>query len=206
MAKLPTHRTALALSVTTSAVLLLVLMFEWSIVDAITPFLLLPLLALVWLSVLASLGWALVHGYRQRHDGFMALAPLLVSVCAIVAAASVPFTKIWLYANFHIDKAARERVVSGVRSGEFKPNVSYNDSLIALPLAHQVSMGGNEILVQGAPKRPFVFFFTYRGILDNYSGFLWVPSGQNPRQFLDAAEPGTEIVSYGDNWYFIGHR
>ena len=206
MTKPPTHRIALTLSVTTSAALLLVLMFEWNIVDAITPFLVLPLLALVWLSILVSLVWALAHGYRQRRDGFAAFVPLFVSVCAIVAAVSVPFTEIWLYANFHVDKDARERVVSEIRSGKLKPNVSHNGYLIALPLGHHVSMGGNEIMVQGAPERPFVFFFTYRGILDNYSGFLWVPSGQNPQQFLDAAEPGTEIVSYGGNWYFIGHR
>lgn len=86
----------------------------------------------------------------------------------------------------------------------------YNASLIALPKPPNLSMGGNEIIVEGVTKNPYVFFFTFRGIVDKdfdpYSGFLWVPDGGKPEQFMDANESGTEIVPFSGHWYFIGHR
>ena len=54
--------------------------------------------------------------------------------------------------------------------------------------------------------KKYVFFYTFRGILDNYSGFLWVPEGGKPELFQDAGESGTEVLFYGGNWYFIGHH
>ena len=50
-----------------------------------------------------------------------------------------------------------------------------------------------------------MFFFTYRGILDNYSGFLFVHSGGDPRRFADLGEPTTDIIQQEDHWYFAAH-
>lgn len=193
-------------SVFSSLVLLMALVFQWNIVDAMTPFLGGPLLGLTWLLVMLSAMLSVAYAYRHRHGGAPAFAPLAVSAGALLVAFFVPFTEIWLYANFHFSKAAREQVVAKVRSGDLKPNVAHNDNLIALPIGSNVAMGGDEIIVEGPLNNPYVFFFTFRGILDNYSGFLWVPDGGRPEQFSDVNESGTEIRSFGGNWYFIGHR
>jgi hypothetical protein len=193
-------------SVTSALVLLMSLAFQWNIIDALTPFLGGPLLGLAWLLVMASAVWAAAHAYRHRGEGASAFTPLIVSTGTLLIAFLVPFTQLWLYANFHLNKSAREQAVANVRSGALIPNVAHNAKLIALPRDSGVSMGGDEIIVEGPPNNPYVFFFTFRGILDNYSGFLWVPDEGRPEQFGDASEPGTEIESFGGNWYFIGHR
>lgn len=182
------------------------LAFQWNIIDAITPFLGLPLLGLAWLLVMLSAVLAATYAYRHRCKGAFAFAPLAVSTGALLLAFFVPFTQLWLYANFHLNKSAREQVVEKVRSGVFKPNVAHNAKLIALQNDSGVSMGSDKIIVEGPLNNPYVFFFTFRGILDNYSGFLWVPDEGKPEQFSDADESGTEIESFGGNWYFIGHR
>lgn len=148
-------------------------------------------------------------GIRPRlspNKGAYAFAPLIVSARTLLVAFYVPFTQLWLQANFNLNRAAREHVVEKVRSGTFVPNVAHNDNLSALPKGSGVSMGGDEILVEGPSSNPYVFFFTFRGILDNYSGFLWVPDGGRPERFGDAGEPGTEIEPLDGNWYFIGYR
>jgi len=193
-------------SITSAILLLISLAFQWSIIDALTPFLGWPLLALAWLLVMISAVVALVHAYRHRSKGAYAFAPLIISTGTLLIAFFIPFTQLWLYANFHLNKTAREQVVEKVRSGVLKPNVAHNAELIALPNGSGVSMGGGKIIVEGSINNPYVFFFTFRGILDNYSGFLWVPDGGKPEQFRDADEPGTEIESFGGNWYFVGHR
>ena len=196
----------LTYSVISSGILLLVLAFQWNIVDFLTPLLTLPLLGIAWLLQMLGVILSFLFVYRRRRDGVAAFVPLAVSALAILLAIFVPFTQMWLHVNFDMHKAAREQIIAKVRSGALKPNVSYDDNLIALPKSYNVSMGGEEIIVQGALKNPYVFFFTYRGILDSYSGFLWVPKGKDPRNFMDSGEAGGEIVPFGGDWYFIGHN
>jgi hypothetical protein len=127
--------------------------------------------------------------------------------------AEVPFTRIWLNADFHLLKSEREQVVADVLAGELRPDDGpYSllvPSLVTLGLerAH-VSMGGNEILVSEKDARRYVFFFTFHGILDNYSGFLYVPDGGNPREFNSDFEEAenTEFVPYDENWVWVSHR
>lgn len=193
-------------SVASALVLLTARAFQWNIIDTLTLFIGGPLLGLAWLLVMLTVIWSVAYAYRYRREGATAFAPLAVSIVALFLAFFVPFTQFWLYANFHFNKAAREQVVAKIRDGDFKPNVAHNSKLIALPKGSGVSMGGDEIIVEGPRNSPYVFFFTFRGILDNYSGFLWVPDGKRPELFSDVAATGTEIKSFGNNWYFIGHR
>jgi hypothetical protein len=46
-------------------------------------------------------------------------------------------------------------------------------------------------------------FFTYRGILDNFSGFVYTPNDQTPSK--NAFEGDFKKIEKMDkNWYFIG--
>lgn len=195
---------ALASAALAAFLLLFVSMFEWTIVNAVTPFIALPLFGLAWLMIIVMTLWSLGYAYRCRIEGRSALAPLTICLGAILAAIYIPFTRLWLYANFHLKEEARTLVVAKIRAGELLPNVARNSKIIVLP-GSGVS-DGDAIVVEGRQDNPYVFFFTYRGILDNYSGFLWVPNGGSPTGFSDANDAGTEIVPYGGHWYFLAHR
>ena len=68
-------------------------------------------------------------------------------------------------------------------------------------------MGGNEVVVEEHDDKTYVLFFTFRGVLDNYSGFLYVPDGGSPSLFSDLDEQQfTQIVPLEENWYFVSHR
>jgi hypothetical protein len=68
-----------------------------------------------------------------------------------------------------------------------------------------VSKGGNEIVVEEHGGQRFVFFYTYRGILSHYSGYLFVPTGADPRSFRDAADRRIAFDRRSANWYFLTH-
>ncbi|MEY4589936.1 MAG: hypothetical protein RL497_2012 [Pseudomonadota bacterium] len=193
-------------SVISAVILLVSLTFQWNIIDIVTPFFILPFLGVAWFLVLLSVISGVVQADQHKSKGISAFLPLVISCSTLLAAFFIPFTQIWLYANFHLYKSTREKVVEKVKAGILVPNIPHNASLIALPEGTGVSMGGDEIVVEGAANNPYVFFYTFRGIMDNYSGFLWVPDGGKPEQFSDAAEPSTEIEALGGNWYFVGHR
>ena len=97
-------------------------------------------------------------------------------------------------------------IVRQVENGVLRPNVGHNPNLIALGSgAALVSKGGNEIIVEIHDGARYVFFFTYRGILDNYLGFLFVPAGGDPRRFSDLGEPSTQLIRRDEHWYFAAH-
>ena len=200
----PTAIAAAALSL----LLVAVTATQWWLVEWLTPFLMPLVLGLVWISFLGISAWSLVWAVRNRAMGRRVAIPLLICAATFLVVLMVPFTELWLRLNFAWYKGARERVVQEVQLGVLRPNSSDDGSLITLgPSRPNVSMGGNEIVVETHNAHTYVFFFTYRGILDNYSGFLHVPDGGDPREYSDLSEADkTQIVSYGDHWFYAAHR
>ena len=197
-------RRRLWLASVTSGLLLFVTAFERSLVDVLTPFLF-PVLEIgAWLLFLGSSVWAVVGFTVADRRGLREARPLLLSMLAAVVVLVTPFTSIWLRANWHWYRGDRERIVRQVQEGK----LSVAGSL--LPLGSEepyVSVGGNEIVVEEHDGGRYVFFYTFRGVLDSYSGFLHVPDGGTPTRFADLSEPGsTQLDRLGAHWYFAARR
>ena len=198
----------LRVSILAASLLVIATALRWSLVDVLTPFLMYPLLGALWLGLAGCLIWSVVHLIKRHAFGWQARMPLLVCLASALIAALVPFTDLWLRANFYLLSERRKEVVDQIRAGKLEPNVEHNASLIALPdSSPTLSMGGNEVVIEEHRGQLYVFFFTYRGILDSYSGFLFVPEGGDPREFSDLSEAeSTQIVPFGGPWYFAAHR
>jgi hypothetical protein len=189
-----------------AVIVVLMAALEWSIIDIVTPFLFAPLQGAAWLLLLVGFIWAIAVRARTTVPGHAASYPLLICSVALAAGLFVPWTRLWLAANERVHRTDRERVVRQVQEGSLRPNVSYNQSLIALGNgAPDVSKGGNEIVVEEHDGHWYVFFYTYRGILDHYSGFLFVPTGGDPRLFADASGRSTVMNTRDANWFFLTH-
>lgn len=188
-----------------SLILLASRALEWSLVDWLTPFLLAPLLALIWLLVLGVLAAALFHAWRRRWRAWL---PALACSMVIAFALLAPFTRWWLWADFHGRLAAREVVIAEVQAGALAPNVAHNASLIALGDRAQVSAGGNEVVVERHQGNVYLFFYTERGVLDRYAGYLWVGADGDPQMFDDGMRGHARIEGMSEfdgkgRWYFI---
>jgi hypothetical protein len=193
----------LLICLTASSLLVALAALQWTLIDWITPFLMLPVQSAAWLFFVVSLILAMVAAVRGRRSPARALVPLAVCILTIALLATTPFTRIWLATNFHFKQSARETVVREVANGKLHPNVKHNAALIALSSHPNLSAGGNEVVFQQSSRGPFVFFFTFRGILGSASGFLWVPPGASPNEFRLFNEELGEVIAYAPNWYFI---
>ncbi|WP_246277414.1 hypothetical protein [Neobacillus endophyticus] len=90
-----------------------------------------------------------------------------------------------------------------VVNGEIKPNVTDNSSLIHLPKKYDhLSAGGGDIVVEKTSNGYNILFFTFRGVLDGFSGFVYATTDQKP---LKNAFDGDikEINRMAKNWFFI---
>ncbi len=192
-----------------AAVLIILLgIFKWSIIDRISPFLFMPFSGVIWLYFIIIVIASLTCILKYKKIGLVSLAPLAITGLAFVTAYFVPFTYLWLKADFAFYKNEREEIVQQVYKNELKPNVSHNPSLISLDDSYpNLSSGGNEIIVEEHDGQKYVFFFTFRGVVDNYSGFVYVPEGGDPRNFSDLNEmSSTQITPFGGNWYYGSHH
>jgi len=195
-------------SVIASFTVIFLTAFEWSIIDRITPFLYMPLWAIVWIFFIFTFAASIVCFLKWKRLGIKSLLPLSVSIATFIIIYIVPFTDIWLKIDFERYKKERNEIVQKIYNSELKPNVDHNPSLIALGKNYPyISAGGNEIVTKGNYRSKYVFFFTYRGVLDNYSGFLYVPEDRNAKNFLDLNENNSsQIIHFEKNWYYVSHH
>ena len=185
------NSSCLTLSILASVALVALAATQWWLVEPLTPF----GLAFVWLMTVGAIAVAAIWSARRfRFRDWRTGVPLLICLLATLAWWFTPFTRFWVAANWKTHRQAREQVVAKVLDGSIRPNKPCCPGLIALgPEIATVSAGGNEIAVEEHAGRKYVFFYTFRGILDRYSGSLFVSSGGDPREFADLADPPTEV-------------
>lgn len=196
------------LAIFSSLLLVLLAAFQWSLEEIFTIFLMVPLSAGVFIFFTGCVIASLTCLSKFKAIGRKSLAPIGIQVIAFLLVVYVPFTTLWLKADYIIHKEQREIVVAQVLNGELTPNVEHNTSLIHLNDNYSdVSRGGNDIVVEKHDGLTYVFFFTFRGILDNYSGYLYVPEGGSPEKYSDLNETNvTEIKHVENNWYLVSHH
>lgn len=173
-------------------------LFRWSLVDVFTVF----LMPFLWL---LTVGFFIVGLVLSISGVFKAKywKPLLIQLITILLLFLVPFNDIALKLDFMMKKEDRVEVISMIGNGKLNPNVSHNTSLIKLPKKYnQLSKGGGEIVVEGQGDSYAVLFFTMRGILDGFSGFVYSPNGTKPGK-NDFGGDFKEIDKVDENWYFV---
>ena len=195
-------------AIVASCAVVLLSAFKLSIVDRIMPFGMVALVPLMWAIYFATIITSLSCLTKFKSIRAYSLVPLSINLISFVVVVLVPFTELWIKADFSLYRSDRDRVVSEVLQGILQPNVEYNSSLISLDQSYPLlSMGGNEIVAEEYEGQTYILFFTYRGVLDNYSGFLHVPEGGNPSRFSDLNEKDMTYIEHIDgNWYFVLHH
>lgn len=185
-------------SIISSALLMGISLLRWTLVDIITPFLQ-PLLELVvWGSAIIILIWASLYMVVNiRRAKFLVIIPMLISLITLILAVFVPFTKLVTEYDFRSNFKERTAIVEQIQSGQLKPNTSYSSSFIMLPPDHRhLSKGGGEVEYETYGSTTSVFFFTFRGILDNFSGFIYRSDGNEPSP-TDFGGDFIEIIGSG---------
>ncbi|MBW7476943.1 hypothetical protein K0T92_19685 [Paenibacillus oenotherae] len=150
------------------------------------------------LCTLTVLIYAIINRKNRKN-----LIPGGICLLVLMPVGLVPFTQITLKIEFERDKEDRSKVIEMVRGGALKPNVTYNPSLIHLPEQYEkLSKGGGDIVVEGEGDDLQVLFFTFRGALDHFSGFVYTGNGTVPEGEVFGSRL-VEVDRLGRNWFFI---
>lgn len=184
----------LYLSIISSILVIFLKFFQWIIVDELTVFLLLPITFFTYAFFIGITVGTTINWFENKVR-----KPMAVQVITLLLLFFFPFNQIILNIDFKSNMLERQEVVAMVKNHTLKPNISYNASLIHLPAKYtHLSKGGGEIIVEKYGEEYNVFFFTFRGILDNYSGFVYT---SNDVIFFEEDIKETEKLN--ENWYFV---
>jgi energy-coupling factor transporter transmembrane protein EcfT len=193
------QRKLLILSIASSVLVILYEFFQWRIIDIVTEFLIFPIWLIVFGFFIVITVRAVIHLFKNKD-----WKPVSIQVLTVLLLFFFPFTEIILDIDFKTNKSEREKVTKMVENGTLKSNVSYNSSLILLPKKYQhLSKGGGEIEIEKTDKGYFILFFTYRGILDNFSGFVYSSNDQKPSKNTFDGD-FKQIEKLEEKWYWVG--
>ena len=188
----------LVLSLISSLLVISGSLFQWDLVDIITEFLMLPVWLFVYAFFIIITVWALIHLFKNRK-----WQPVVIQLITIALWFFFPFTQVNLDLNFKIHQEKREEAAAKIENGVIKPNVPDSPSLIQLPKEYtQLSKGGGDIEVETKGKSTSILFFTYRGMLDNFSGFVYDPNDHKPSK-SDFDGDFKQIEKVHKNWYYV---
>lgn len=197
------------IAVLASAAIIFLSLFEWQITDKISPFGFLFFAVPMLIIFIIAVVFSITAIFKVKIIGFVALIPIGVNAIALLIVLFVPFTDLWLKADFALYKKQREEIVAHVNNGVLKPTVSpYNNKIASINLRPpSLLVSNSKLVIEEHQEGKYVFFYTFHGILDHYSGFLYVPHGGDPRNYSDLGEKHkTSIVTLEDNWFYVSHH
>jgi hypothetical protein len=193
----------LSIAIIGSMTIILLNIFRWTLVDIFTPFFA-PFIEIIgyFIFIVCSLIIFIYYVASRKNRRARNKIPILLNVGVLVLVLVIPITSITLNLDFRYHKSERDEVVQLVLNGSLNPNVSHNESLILLPNEYKkLSKGGGEIVVEGTGQGTHILFYTYRGVIDNYAGFIYTVDGRRP----DAVRFGDfiEVKKLNRYWYWV---
>ena len=200
-----TRSTALLVALCALGVVLFVSVFRWTLVEYLTPFLEPLFEMVVGVFFIVALIWSLVHLIKAWKSGLVvSMLPSLVCLGTAAIAVFLPCTALTTDLDFRFHYAARTAVVNDVLAGTYENRTEGGGGrgdLITLPANLSYLSCGGQIVRFQHQNRTLILFFSYRGILDSFSGFVY-SSDDFPLTSGDFGGQLVEITHLRKNWFW----
>lgn len=188
----------LRLMIVTLILWILICAAQWEIIHVLTPFLMFPLqvICFVIAAVIFTICTARTVLQWKRESFSRSICIRIIVVALFVFSLFLPLDDIYEQARFSVlatrfDASAQEIIAAETSA-----------RTISLPSEYRcLSRGGGEAIVFGEGQKKVVLFFSYRGILDNYSVYAYAPNDQAYSNLL-RYENWIQVTSVRDGWYF----
>lgn len=188
--------TALVLATTLMILVLLLRIFQWDLVHILTPFLMpflvlfvygISIIAVIIFIIICIRSFKKVRVYKSLILGLL-VALILVSLFLPIDMYS---ENLRFLANFSKYNKAAKYMLENYD----------NENNTMLPSKYKsLSRGGGEVIIDGDEDNRIIMFFSFRGILDNFTVYAYVPNA-DAYETLESYEDWKEITCIKENWY-----
>lgn len=176
--------------------------FFWELLPIVTPFLadyawigLLPIVLLAFTRAVT-----LPMRYASTR-GKWTLVPLILLSVTVAFVSLVDLSDAWIEANYWCMRGKRMEAVALIERGE-GADIAELDRFLFLPRGvFSISLGG-DVDIYTYDDNLKVLFFTYRGILGNNAGFMYIADDSVVKE--QGLGRDIEVVKkMEDHWYYI---
>ena len=177
-------------------IVFLIVFFQWEIHEVFTPFFGIVLWIVIAVIILGMLAIAVKIAIKFRKH-ITAYLPLCITVFTAAVLSYNPFTSLYLDMQYLLHSEDMKEVVMQLEKSEDVTNGS-----LSLPGRFaKLSKGGGEAqqYIDGGYRE--VLFYSFRGVLSNYAGFLYVSSDDPADIHIEC----TELKKKEKNWYWISN-
>lgn len=128
------------------------------------------------------------------------IIPMLINIITLLLIFFIPFRNLTLIFDIENNFDERNKIIENI---EYK-NLNTNSlQKMELPFASKyLSKDGGEIFINIKNENLFVLFFTFRGVLDNFSGLVYSSNNNPPDKNIFGGDL-KQIIKEKDNWYWI---
>ncbi|MNW39364.1 hypothetical protein D3C74_164530 [compost metagenome] len=182
-------------SISVLHILIIIKLFGFYISDKLPLGFLVELVAYGLYFVMLVVTFVVFLRLRNRKN----LMLFLLHIIVLLMLMFIPFAKISTLIEFKLYHTEMENVIDMVQLGKIELKLSEN-GLLKLPEEYQyLSNGGGEIIVNKSATK--FFFYSYRGLLDNFQGFYYsVDNYSGPDSLVDSYR---SIENIDEHWFFI---
>ncbi|MDN4608568.1 hypothetical protein [Sporosarcina highlanderae] len=156
-----------------------------------------PLFLISFIGIIVIMIFLIVDFFKKKERKAN-LVLLLVSFLLIFIMINQPFSPLLRKAEFTFNLENREEVANLIMDGEIQTSNSRGD-LIPVPNGYSRSLSDGREVMKVDDK---LLFFTRRGLLDSFSGYVYSPNGVEP-QDEDVMAKIVKKQKMSKNWYYI---
>jgi len=111
----------------------------------------------------------------------------------------IPFNALSTQSDFAFYRNKREKIVTLILNDQL---IADNNEFVVLPDKYKGTSSGGSVHVVKTEQTTKIFFYTFVGILDSFSGFAYM-SDDHPLEFDDPEGDFKEIIQLDSHWFWF---
>jgi uncharacterized membrane protein len=147
---------------------------------------------------------------KFKKIGWKSFVPLCINAVAILFMFFVPIGEFKKNLKFSKNKDIYNKIVIEVLNGKKFPvdgicvDRADNTSFCSVNISNEYPniTTENRIIIEKIENKAYILFYDFVGLKDNYSGFLYVADGGDPKRYDDAK---LKIKFIEKNWYYVSY-
>lgn len=196
----PLKKTALLwTSIFFGLLLILERSFQWALFETLTPFFASILTLVLILTILGVFTWSIIYLIKFHKKNKLAWCPFCINLMAIFIFSLFTFGDLYIKSYFSVHSKKLEAVVQMTKSGE----LPINRLTIALPKEYRNISKGGSIVVERTESGINILFFTVRGLVDNFSGYVYISGNESPTMKNFSCGKIVNMEKLKDHWFWI---
>ncbi len=187
-------------------------LLENPIINSVTLFLYGPIIFFGYAGLVYCFVASIVYWVRKRNIVSRPFIPFVFTILATCFIAYFPFNALTLRIDFQLKLSEREKIVTMINNKTISCDTA-KTTWAKIPREYSnLSAGSPDVLVENIDGTTCIFFYTFRGITDNFSGFVWV-GDERVMSKITIGQFGVsrifyepiEIIKFAAHWYFIAN-